>query len=665
MSFLGFSYKLCHASGIGLGRIPTGLLPYSSRDTQGTRTYPGQTPYDCVISADYRTRIGRAPEGDRTISDDDRPMSLRHPITNCPPLSTHCRPIIFRISPEALSSPEKNLTTTTMTDRFSPALRHRRTPPICRYPPAAGLNVTEVLSAISTRLSDTVFSILRHGALNICSKPPTRRSCRGGRFVCRRPRYYRNIDMCNGISVIDGRRPPSLKFSTNMASPVIPQNHRNFAISRKDIREPDRQLNVRSICNKATDILELFSNGNVDILGITETWLKDGDTVTTAELKSYGQNKFNRPRLTRSCGGVGLVYKPEFTISEQPQSVICTSFEHMECKIQCQNTLLQLLLVYRPSISVFVTEFGGLLEQMLTSALEFVIMGDFNIHCDQTENCDTTAFINLLESCDLKQHVEVQTHSRGHMLDLLITRSSSDIIKSIEVFDPAISDHSMVSCSLDVFKSKRPRESLSYRRIKAIDIQQFTKDIIESPLADTFSALVDPKDLVASYNTLLGKLLDKHAPLKTKTKFSLVFRLKSFRKSKAETNKWRSTKLTVHRDIYKIQRNKVEGLIKKAKRQYYNNLILQCNEQGNSNRVFRVLDKLLGRKTSVVLLSHGSATDIAQSFDRFFQSKISNIRAACEKSVKQHLRADTTSDVFPKDSFQSSRTYYHVVHTNW
>ena len=66
--------------GMGLGRIPTGLLPYSSRDTQGTRTYPGQTPYDCVISADYRTRIGRAPEGDRTISDDDRPMSLRHPI---------------------------------------------------------------------------------------------------------------------------------------------------------------------------------------------------------------------------------------------------------------------------------------------------------------------------------------------------------------------------------------------------------------------------------------------------------------------------------------------------------------------------------------------------------------------------------------------------------
>ena len=148
MSFLGFFYKLCHASGIGLGRIPTGLLPYSSRDTQGTRTYPGHTPYDCVISADYRTRIGRAPEGDRTISDDDRPMSLRHPIKNFPPLSTHCRPIIFRISPEALSSPEKNLTTETMTDRFSPALRHRRTPPICRYPPAAGLNVTEVLATI-------------------------------------------------------------------------------------------------------------------------------------------------------------------------------------------------------------------------------------------------------------------------------------------------------------------------------------------------------------------------------------------------------------------------------------------------------------------------------------------------------------------------------------
>ena len=53
-------------------------------------------------------------------------------------------------------------------------------------------------------------------------------------------------------------------------------------------------------------------------------------------------------------------------------------------------------------------------------------------------------------------------------------------------------------------------------------------------------------------------------------------------KRKQLENKWRSTKLTVHRDIYKTQRNKVERLIKKAKRQYYNNLIIQCNEQGFS-----------------------------------------------------------------------------------
>ena len=75
--------------------------------------------------ARYLTMTGRCPSG--------TPSQIFHLY----------RPIVVRLSseyrPRPCRAPKRTWPPTTMTDRFSPALRHRRTPPICRYPPAAGL----------------------------------------------------------------------------------------------------------------------------------------------------------------------------------------------------------------------------------------------------------------------------------------------------------------------------------------------------------------------------------------------------------------------------------------------------------------------------------------------------------------------------------------------
>ena len=171
------------------------------------------------------------------------------------------------------------------------------------------------------------------------------------------------------------------------------------------------------------------------------------------------------------------------------------------------------------SVNIFLTEFGHLLEDMLTSPMELIIMGDFNIHCDRPDNHDTMAFTNFLESCGLKQHVQKQTHTcnRGHVLDLIITYSSLDIIKYVEVFDLTISDHFLVTCTLDVHKHTHKRTSLAYRKIKNIDVTRFAQDVTGSPFVDIATRDADSDVLADTYNTVLGNLLDKHAPLVTKT----------------------------------------------------------------------------------------------------------------------------------------------------
>ena len=67
-------------------------------------------------------------------------------------------------------------------------------------------------------------------------------------------------------------------------------------------------------------------------------------------------------------------------------------------------------------------------------------------------------------------------------MDLVITRSSLDFIKSMDVFDPAISDHSLIMCFLEISKPIRPKRSVAFRRIKNIDHEHFREDIRSSAL---------------------------------------------------------------------------------------------------------------------------------------------------------------------------------------
>jgi len=74
-----------------------------------------------------------------------------------------------------------------------------------------------------------------------------------------------------------------------------------------------------------------------------------------------------------------------------------------------------------------------------------VICGDFNIHVDQTDDVYAVRFRQLLQSFGLVQHVNEPTHSAGHMLDLIITRTDTEVT-DLHVGD-MISDHDLRSCS--------------------------------------------------------------------------------------------------------------------------------------------------------------------------------------------------------------------------
>ena len=111
-------------------------------------------------------------------------------------------------------------------------------------------------------------------------------------------------------------------------------------------------------------------------------------------------------------------------------------------------------------MQTFFNEFEDVLENVFTTHLDIYVLGDFNLHLDVFDP-NTQRFNEILKCFNLKQHVNFSTHVHGHWLDLLITKSSSDHVKSVFQAD-GISDHFAVVSEINLTAPVSPRkQSLS------------------------------------------------------------------------------------------------------------------------------------------------------------------------------------------------------------
>ena len=156
------------------------------------------------------------------------------------------------------------------------------------------------------------------------------------------------------------------------------------------------------------------------------------------------------PRANSRGGGVGILVKKSHRVKTLC-SANFSSFERMVALAEYPIGSIRIAVIYRPpssQIGAFLADFASLLEQLVPNADNLLIVGDFNFYLDDSKNTDVIKLHNLLGSFNLKQHVATPTHSRAHTLDLIITRSADNLVDSIVVRDPTLSDHFAVHCTL-------------------------------------------------------------------------------------------------------------------------------------------------------------------------------------------------------------------------
>ena len=304
------------------------------------------------------------------------------------------------------------------------------------------------------------------------------------------------------------------------SSPGLGVNHTNLTNVQINNSPPLQAalINARSVCNKPIPIHDYVVENCLDILAISETWLKAADNVTIAALSPPGYSFYHVPRSSRS-GGVGLLCRDTIKVKHE-RTKSYESFENMLLTLTVRSTVFRILVIYRPppsqtnrlTFSQFKEEFPCMLEDVLLLSGELLILGDFSIHMETPGQSETASFISMIESAGLEQQVRSLTRATG-ILDILLTRSDHLPI-DISVKDILLSDHYAVEFSLDTAKPPLPTKEITYRSMKAIDIEAFSYDIEHSELLELDTDDVD--ELADMYNTVLTETLDKHAPLKKK-----------------------------------------------------------------------------------------------------------------------------------------------------
>ncbi len=394
--------------------------------------------------------------------------------------------------------------------------------------------------------------------------------------------------------------------------------------------------NARSMNEKVVSICDLIIEYNLDILIITESWLKgnqfddhiNSDLATT--LPNYSMCHVPRPT---HGGGVYAIVRNGFQVSENATCAV-NSFEHMDLSISHGSSVMRLFAIYRPPPStenkltsrMFLTEFSTFVEEIPSIPHSVILIGDFNVHVDDNSDREAIAFCDILESVGLQQHIHEPTHRDGHTLDLLITRKSENCVRDTSIISGLPSDHKAVLASLDFSRPGTSKKLVAYRKLREIDIDAFKKDIssslVSSPADDT-SSLVD------KYNSVLSHLLDQHAPQKTKlvtVRPKAPWYSETLHETKREKRrlerKMKKSGLETDKQRYHEQCKIYNDSLKQAKCDYHQEEIASCDDK----ELFRIVNKLCSSDSSATLPEYSSAIELANRFGTFFHSKIEKIR---------------------------------------
>ena len=358
--------------------------------------------------------------------------------------------------------------------------------------------------------------------------------------------------------------------------------------------------NCQSAMNKGSEISGLIDEERPHVLALTE--FGAGSAVTDGELGIDGYSLY---RGNHSSGGGGLGKGVAIYVANTLNHSACPKFDDLgfDCstwitvKLSNNKTLL-VGVVYRSPNSCDSNneKLVTMLRRAATVRCDYLtICGDFNLpkidwkafQCHDTEGSYSQTFMNMIEEINLSQHATKPTRFRGEQhscLDLIFTNERGMIDDVGELPPIGKSDHVCQKWELTVSETIFKNTDVRRRNFKKADWENIRKDLM--------SFKVEPEDSPSIANDKLVALIDdsktKNVPYCQPR--SVKHRLPWMRNSgikKQRVAKWKSWKAFKRSGLlrdyasYKYERNRLNDILRSAKKTYEQRLISDMKENPN------------------------------------------------------------------------------------
>jgi hypothetical protein len=502
-----------------------------------------------------------------------------------------------------------------------------------------------------TLTTNVIASLRQHGLL-LLQRGRTRRGCRGGAHVQRRPTpmYTAAVPGCH---IITGNKPTIATFGQSSPAAVVdvstsrrPPNVLHVHIDRHST-PPSKTLvmgclNIRSLANKLDDLMEVRHDLSLDVMFLVETW-HDSDSVCLARLRADGYLVMDRSRprlvtdtLATNHGGMAVVAAPGIRLAAFDLGVKPESFELLVVRITSGSMSHVAVVIYRPGSQpctrTFIDEFADVVSRAGLLGDPVVLVGDVNIRLDRDDDPWTCQFNDIISAHGMKCHVTSPTHDRGGLLDVVITPVDQSPMPLVDIVDVGLSDHRLLRWETRLTRPLPTYDTVNTRPWKQLNLDILRSSLLSSRLCDSSAwAGLSADDLAEIYDTELTAVLDvlvPHRSLRIRKRASDPWFDTECRESKREVrrlerasrqaSKTNSTSATEAESAWRTACRAYRELLQSKREAFWRT---QVDEQrGQPRRLWRSVDNIMGRGKPP------DTDDIAADvFHRFFDDKIASV----------------------------------------
>ena len=182
--------------------------------------------------------------------------------------------------------------------------------------------------------------------------------------------------------------------------------------------------------------------------------------------------------------------------------------------VSVSNETITIVGIYHPppneqnTHAAFLNEFIRKIDDVRTSYSNLIILGDLNIHVNNSDDIDLGQFLDTIEALGLKQHVNFPTHRDNNTLDLILSDATSSLKPIYSKPGPYLSDHCTVSTLSSIKCEPITIKDISFQNWKNVDPDRLIKDMELQDVAGE-----DLDQLLLPYSQHIQSALDIHAPI--------------------------------------------------------------------------------------------------------------------------------------------------------